>query len=164
MTITLNPLSGQLLISILFSSFSNVFSYSFVWNIFLCLLILTNSLCLFLCQVSCLLVLKAVTFCSKQHSIPGHQNQVFQGCPLCGLHAPSCYGWATNGESILVSGVSPCPVVSNVCSDCCGCTGGEGLLLVWLPERTSSIFCSSFNPLGRSHFGGVPSWWAGWLK
>lgn len=25
---------------------------------------------------------------------PGHQGQVFQQCPLCGLYVPSCCGWA----------------------------------------------------------------------
>ena len=49
MTITLNSLSDRLLISVLFSSFPEVLSCSFDWNIFFCLLILPNSLCLFLC-------------------------------------------------------------------------------------------------------------------
>ena len=48
--ITLNSVSGRLLISTLFVClFSEVFSYSFIWNIFICLLILSNSLCLLLC-------------------------------------------------------------------------------------------------------------------
>ena len=41
-------LSGRLLISVSFSYFSGVLSCSFVWNIFLCL-ILINSVCLHLC-------------------------------------------------------------------------------------------------------------------
>ena len=44
-----NSVSGKLLVSILFSSFSGVFSYSFAWDIFLCLLILAAFMCLFLC-------------------------------------------------------------------------------------------------------------------
>ena len=47
MTMILDSLSEGLLISIWLSSFPEV-SFSFVWNIFLCLLILSNSLCMFL--------------------------------------------------------------------------------------------------------------------
>ena len=47
MTVILDSLSEGLLISIWLSSFPEV-SFSFVWNIFLCLLILSNSLCMFL--------------------------------------------------------------------------------------------------------------------
>ena len=49
MTITLNSLSGRLLISISLGSFSKVLACFFIWNIFLCLPILLNALCLFLC-------------------------------------------------------------------------------------------------------------------
>ena len=42
--IALNPLSSRLLLSISFSSFSEVLSCSFDWNIFLCLLVLTDFL------------------------------------------------------------------------------------------------------------------------
>ena len=44
-----NFLQGRLLISISFSSFSGILSYSFVWNISLCILNLPNFPCLFLC-------------------------------------------------------------------------------------------------------------------
>ena len=44
MTIALSSLSSRLLLSISFSSFSEVLSCSFDWNIFLCLLVLTNFL------------------------------------------------------------------------------------------------------------------------
>ena len=47
-TITLNSLSGKFLISVSFSSFSEVLSYSFIWKVFLCLLILLYFLRLFL--------------------------------------------------------------------------------------------------------------------
>ena len=48
LTIILSFLSGRLIISVLFSSFSVVLSCSFDRNIFLCFLILPNFLCLFL--------------------------------------------------------------------------------------------------------------------
>ena len=44
-----NQCFDRLLISILFSSFSGVLFCSFIWAMFLCLLILAASLCLFLC-------------------------------------------------------------------------------------------------------------------
>lgn len=46
------------------------------------------------------LALKAVTLCRSGLVVPYsavhsfHQNQVLHGCPFCGLHVPSCYGWA----------------------------------------------------------------------
>ena len=46
--IIFNSLLDRLLISTLFSYFSKVLSYPFIWNIFLCLLILPNCLCLFI--------------------------------------------------------------------------------------------------------------------
>lgn len=49
MAITLDHLLGRLLISLLFSSFSEVLSCSFDWTMFLCILILPSSLYLFLC-------------------------------------------------------------------------------------------------------------------
>lgn len=48
MIITLNSFLGILLISSLLISCSGVLAYSFVWNIFLCHLLLPNPLCLFL--------------------------------------------------------------------------------------------------------------------
>ena len=48
-TSVLNSASDRLVISISFSSFSGVLFYSFIWTIFLCLLNLAASLCLFLC-------------------------------------------------------------------------------------------------------------------
>ena len=47
MIITLNSLFGKFLITISCCSFSDVLSCSFVWNVFLCLFILPNSL--FIC-------------------------------------------------------------------------------------------------------------------
>ena len=47
----------------------------------------------------CLLILKVVTW-RRGHVVPCstvsflHQNQMFQGFPLCGLCAPSCCSWA----------------------------------------------------------------------
>lgn len=50
-TIDLNFVSGRLLASFLFNSFSGVFYRSVIWDVylFLCFLILVASLCLFLC-------------------------------------------------------------------------------------------------------------------
>lgn len=48
MTITMNTFSGRLLIFISLMSFSDILFHSFVWDIFLYLLILSNSLCLYL--------------------------------------------------------------------------------------------------------------------
>ena len=48
-TSVLNSASDRLLISILFSSFSGALFCYFIWSMFLCLLILAASLCLFLC-------------------------------------------------------------------------------------------------------------------
>lgn len=50
MTFILISLSCKLLTSIAFSYFLRGLSFSFVWSIFLCFLILLNSLCLFLCM------------------------------------------------------------------------------------------------------------------
>lgn len=68
MTITLNYLSGRLLISILVSSFSEVLSCSSNWNVFPCLFILHNALCLFLCvrYINHLLILKELS-CGVQN-------------------------------------------------------------------------------------------------
>lgn len=57
MTMTLNFLTGRWLLSIPLRSFSEVWSCSFIWNIFLHLVFL-NSLCLFLCISWSLEVLK----------------------------------------------------------------------------------------------------------
>ena len=73
MTITLNFLiSDRLLISIWFSSFSGVLFCSFVWNIFLCHLILSYSLFGFFVLTSqiCLLVLKVVALRKRYHVVP----------------------------------------------------------------------------------------------
>ena len=48
-TSVLNSASDRLVISISFSSFSGVLFCFFIWAIFLCLLYLAASLCLFLC-------------------------------------------------------------------------------------------------------------------
>ena len=48
-TSVLNSASDRLLISILLSSFFGVLICYFIWTMFLCLLVLVASLCLFLC-------------------------------------------------------------------------------------------------------------------
>ena len=45
-TIALNSLSGELFISVSLGLFFRSFYYSFIWNIFLCLLVLLNFLCM----------------------------------------------------------------------------------------------------------------------
>ena len=49
MIITLNSLSGMLVISVSLRSLAITLSSSFIWGKFLCFLISSNSLCLFLC-------------------------------------------------------------------------------------------------------------------
>ena len=48
-TSVLNSASGRLFVEILFSSFYGVLFYFFIWDMFLYLLILSTSLCFFLC-------------------------------------------------------------------------------------------------------------------
>ena len=38
---------------------------------------------------------------------PSHQRQVLQWYSLCGLHVPSCCGWATIDVSVLVCRAGP---------------------------------------------------------
>lgn len=65
MVLTLKSLSGRLFISTLFSFFfSSRFCRFFIWNVFLFLLILPNSLCLFLC-VRYVPDLREVALCRK---------------------------------------------------------------------------------------------------
>lgn len=92
MTITLNSLSGRLLLSILLMSFSGVWSCSLVWNVFFCLLILPASLFLLLVlgMPATSLSLEGTALCRQYHMEPrstilsGHQTGA-QVPPLCGL-------------------------------------------------------------------------------
>ena len=45
--------------------------------------------------------------------MPGHQKQVFQGYPLCGLHVPTCGGWAITAVSMLcyAKSLQSCPTL-----------------------------------------------------
>lgn len=77
--------------SALFSSFSEVLSCSFVWNIFFCLTMFVD---IRLSQLGFLVLkawpyVKGVLWGQKCNS-SSQQNQVFQGCPLCGLQVQSC--------------------------------------------------------------------------
>ena len=81
-------------LTVLFSSFSDVLSCSFVLNIFLCLLILSDSVYFF--ALVGLIVLKVVVLCRKHPVEPSnaknvsfYQDQVLQECPLCRPYVPS---------------------------------------------------------------------------
>lgn len=46
---------------------------------------------------------------AQKCSPPGHQNQVFPGCPVCGLHAPSCCGRIVTATGVVVGGTGSGP-------------------------------------------------------
>ena len=73
MVISFNSLLGRLLISTLLSSSSGVLSCSFVWNIFLCHLILPNSLFYFYVLGRSVMFpdLEEVDFYRRHHIGPG---------------------------------------------------------------------------------------------
>ena len=77
MTTALNSLLGKLLIFVSLGFFSEVLSYSFIWNIFLYLLILFVFICLSL--------LNQV----KQLSLPVLKACYYGGPSLCSLHVSS---------------------------------------------------------------------------
>ena len=64
-TRVLNYISSRLLVSILFSSFSGILFCAFIWDMFLCFLILAASLCLFLSRAAMSSGLCRVALCSK---------------------------------------------------------------------------------------------------
>ena len=100
-TIVLNTASGRLLTSILFSSFSWNLPYSFIWDMFLCLFILTASLCLFLSIISAMShSLGRVALCSRC-------PVGLQVCLMCRLYVPSCCSWALIAVGTSVSGIDP---------------------------------------------------------
>ena len=58
----------------------------------------------------------------------GHQNYMFSGCPLCGLHGPCCCGRATTVGTLVVDAGSqpdwlPGPAL---CRGCWSLVGGVG--------------------------------------
>lgn len=90
MTITLNSLSRRLLSSTLFHHFSESLSYSFVWNIYLCLLILPNSPGFFyvLGRSDIAPGLEGVVLwrkCSvgRSSAVPWSAEPMLKRCPLC---------------------------------------------------------------------------------
>ena len=124
MTITLNLYQAYYLFS--FYLFCCDFSFSFTWEIFLCL-ILSNS-CIYFCvsgqsatspglESSGLRRGGSTVLCNAKS--PVHQNLALQGCLPCVLHAFYCYGWATSAfnpvicnssPSLLWTGFDPCVV------------------------------------------------------
>ena len=115
MTITLNSLSGKLLIYISLSSFMRILSCSFIWKVFLCLLFLT--LCVWFFEVGILAMcpgLKRVALyrrCPVEPSgaVTHHlQIQVLQGYAV----------WAA------------CTLLLWLGHDCCRCAGGQGLFQI----------------------------------
>lgn len=81
----------DILMSVSLRSSLEVLSCSFFWNIFLCPLIMLDS-------VSCLPSLEGVAFCQRCPEGPeaqsplGYQSSGLKGYPLSGLHAPAYYG------------------------------------------------------------------------
>lgn len=111
MTITLNSVSGTLLVSISFSSFPGVFVLILIWKIF------------------CLLIWSMTLFLVDQLYCTVLEEWSYVECVLCGLCVCFCCGWAVTVEVMLLGGASP----QLVCLDCCGHTGGLGCpWLGWL--------------------------------
>lgn len=116
------PLSGRLLITISISSFSMILSCFFVWNTFLCHLIL-----LILCspfyvsdRSATFPDLVEVTLCRRCPMGPRilsscHQIYMLQGCPVFELNGPfSCDGAGYFGHA----GGCDCPSVQLVVKSC----------------------------------------------
>ena len=123
---TLNSLLDRLLISTSFNSFSEVLSYSFIWNILFCLLILPNSLCVFLC-IPMSPNLGDVALCRRCPMRPitcsplATRSRSSRGIALCRLHAPFCCGRLT-AMGTLIGGSGPRPgwLCGQVVHDCSG--------------------------------------------
>lgn len=116
MTITLHSLLGLLLTWVSFGYPAVILSYSFMWDIFLCL-ILSNSLYLFLHDRKCqlyLLLLKVAALKRRGPVVPCnimspvHQNLVFQGYLLCVLHGPCYCGSVASAFSSVICNGSLC--------------------------------------------------------
>lgn len=87
------------IISILFSCFSEVLSCSFILYIFLCLLILPDFLCLYVLGRSAVSIDPEGMILRRKHPVGPRilisncqQNHLLQGCPICGVCVPSCCG------------------------------------------------------------------------
>lgn len=102
MAITLNYLSDILLNFISFTSFAVVLCFYFIWDVFLCLLILSLCVCFYILGGSVMSPdLESSGFRSKRlcgalwHNVPWSLEPGASGCFLCGLRAPYSCGWAT---------------------------------------------------------------------
>lgn len=117
-TITLNSLSGKCLISISFSSLSEVLSFSFMQKSRRYSFI--SSLCLNLYVSFYVLGIIATSprfertvLCTRcpvelSGTVPsGHQSQVLLGYLLCGSHVSSSCDWAVMGAGSLMCGLTP---------------------------------------------------------
>ena len=111
---------GRLPVSILFSSFPEIMSYSFIWNIFLCLLILSSSLLYIfvLCQLH-FLILKKWSQCRRclmgpNSTLLSSQQSYMLGVPhmwvICALllKADYCGYTGRRGRSPAWLTVRPC--------------------------------------------------------
>ena len=97
-------------------------------------------------------------------SLLGHQSQVLQGCPLCGLRAPSCWGWAMISVGTMVGGGGAL--------DSGPASWDVQLWLLWAhwyarlapgmagwgPDTTVECWCAGLAPWSGSHFGGDQCW------
>lgn len=109
--ITLNYLLGTFAITISFNSFSEFLSCSFDWNIFICFLILSDSLWFYILGRSAYILfwkewsyVKGILCCLVMQ----HRWSPTQGVPrvfLCGLHTCSYCGLAVTDAGMLVGRV-----------------------------------------------------------
>lgn len=148
--ITLKSFSGRLLIFILLGSFfGGGLSYSFVWNIFPRLLVLSVCVYMYYVGQQCLLVHNRVNLCRKcplgcSSWVPsGHQQQVLQGCFLCMLHTFSYCDWA-----VLVGRVGSQPSCHQWSAATTVRTLVQGWPQAWLAERSGYTYCGHAS--GRS--------------
>lgn len=114
MILTLITLSSLLFISISFNSYSVALPYSFIWGIFLCLLILSNSLfvpnVLGKSTISPHLESSGLVYkefhADLYYNPPWSLEPAVPGVFLCRLCAPSCCDWAITGVGTLVKELS----------------------------------------------------------
>lgn len=109
MSIYLNSLSGRLLLSIQFSSFPGILSCSFVWKVFLCLLILPLYVCFYVLDIPAtspdlerMALFRRWLVGSSDAVPPGYQSRCSRGVSCVGcVHLPvvvgpwllRCGGW-----------------------------------------------------------------------
>lgn len=106
-------LLGRLLIAISFCPLFEILSYSFIWNIFLCHLILNSSLCLVYILgnsaaspgLEGVSLWKIICGAQKYNSPCSPEPMLSQWYSLCVLQVPSCYFRATTAIHALISRV-----------------------------------------------------------